>query len=331
MQLQNKLRIVIEEKAVGINFGLLAKAAAELSERYRLQQTPADRFITTGEHRLAYAAVRMPATFAAVSAVLREVRRLTPEIQPESLLDLGAGTGAASWAAVETFGELRQLSLIEQDEGLIELGRAIASASDNQSLISAEWQLSNLKPAREFQPHDLVICSYSLGEIEPLAAGKILRSAWQAAGRLIVIVEPGTMKGFETILSARNLLIESGAHLLAPCPQQQSCPMPNGDWCHFAARFDRSTLHRRLKGGTLGYEDEKYSYIAAAKFPVTPAAARVLRHPLRHTGYTRLELCTPEGLQTANITKRDKAKWKMARKTDWGDAWGDGSSNQPAD
>lgn len=97
------------------------------------------------------------------------------------------------------------------------------------------------------------------------------------------------------------------------------------DWCHFSARFDRTSLHRRLKGGSLGYEDEKFSYIAAAKLPVTVEAARVISHPLNQPGFIQLQLCTPIGLQTLSITKRDKVAWKRARKTDWGD----GYDNQP--
>ncbi|MCI0389431.1 MAG: small ribosomal subunit Rsm22 family protein [Acidobacteria bacterium] len=35
--------------------------------------------------------------------------------------------------------------------------------------------------------------------------------------------------------------------------------MADGDWRHFAARIERSSLHRRINGAELGYEDGKYS------------------------------------------------------------------------
>lgn len=330
MQLPLPLRQAIEQEAArqslpSLTQAALTQAAGELSQKYREQILPGKPFIVTEAHRLAYAAVRMPATFAAVSAALGKVYRLAPELQIESLLDLGAGTGAASWAAVEAFEQLQRLTLIEQDNKLIELGRKLAQVSEHQALRSAEWRTANLRAGAEFEPHDLVICSYSLGEIETAAARKILMAACQVAQQVLVIVEPGTMKGFETIIAARDQLLEAGAFILAPCPHQNACPMavqtPGKDWCHFAARFERSSLHRQLKGGTLGYEDEKFSYVVAAKQPFQPAAARVLRHPLRHSGYTRLQLCTLAGLQTVTVTKRDKEAWKLARKTDWGDAW----------
>lgn len=322
MQLPTSLRSAIEQELSSVSFSSLTAAATELSERYR-QQRKADRFMTTEAHRLAYMAVRMPATFAAVSKALESVRKLLPDFQPESLLDLGAGTGAAAWAAAEAFDSLRLFSLIEQDSRLIELGRKLAQESEQGSLRSADWRLANLNSVKEFQPHDLVVCSYALGEIDTAAASKIVKTAWQSAGHLLIVVEPGTTKGFAMVRAVRNQLIEAGAFLAAPCPHSNVCPMPldETDWCHFSARFDRTQLHRRLKGGSLGYEDEKYSYIVASKQPVTPEAARVVRHPLRQPGFTQLQLCTPEGLQTLSITKRDKEAWKRARKTDWGDSF----------
>ncbi len=322
MQLPTSLRSAIEQELSSVSFGSLTAAATELSERYR-QQRKADRFMTTEAHRLAYMAVRMPATFAAVSKALESVRNLLPDFRPESLLDLGAGTGAAAWAAAEAFDSLRLFSLIEQDSRLIELGRKLAQESEQGSLRSADWSLANLNSVKEFQPHDLVVCSYALGEIDTAAASKIVKAAWQSAGHLLIVVEPGTTKGFAMVRAVRNQLIEAGAFLAAPCPHSNVCPMPldETDWCHFSARFDRTQLHRRLKGGSLGYEDEKYSYIVASKQPVTPEAARVVRHPLRQPGFTQLQLCTPEGLQTLSITKRHKEAWKRARKTDWGDSF----------
>ncbi|HMV86430.1 MAG TPA: small ribosomal subunit Rsm22 family protein [Blastocatellia bacterium] len=331
MPMPYSLRQAIEEQAAAQSLSALTEAAAELSQKYREQTFPDKPFIAGEAHRLAYAAVRMPATFAAASAALAEAAHLAPELKIETLLDLGAGTGAASWAAMESFDSLRQVTLIEQDRQLIELGRKLAQASEHDALRLAEWRAANLRTLREFTPHDLVLCSYSLGEIA--TAAPILNAAWQASQKLLVIIEPGTMKGFEVIRAAREQLIEAGGFLLAPCPHRDACPMAlsKNDWCHFAARFERSALHRRLKGGTLGYEDEKFSYVAFAKQAAQSAPARILRHPLRHAGYTQLQLCAAGGLQTVTVTKRDKEAWRRVRKADWGDAWDNGSTNNPAE
>jgi len=321
MQLPSRLLNTIEREISKRRLSLLTKAASELSEKYRNRQRAAERFIATDVERLAYAAVRMPATFAAARAVFAEIRRLTPQIEINSLLDLGAGAGAAAWAAVDVFDEIEQITMIEQDRGLIEMGRAFARESEHGALNSAEWRQLNLTTAPSFAEHDLVVCSYSLGEIESGKARGILKGAWRAARQIIAIIEPGTMKGFGTIRALRDDLIEVGGHLIAPCPHQLDCPMAENDWCHFAARFERSSLHRRIKGAELGYEDEKYSYIAATKSPNQSAPARVIRRPVRRPGFTQLQLCAKEGLADVTVTRKDKEAWKRVRKTDWGDAW----------
>lgn len=325
MPLPAAISKAIEQETSRHKLSDLAKAAAELSERYRNQRQTVERFIATDAHRSDYVAVRMPATFAAARAVFAEIRRLAPERPINSLLDLGAGTGAASWAAVEVFDELRRITMVEQDRELVRLGKRLAESSPSVALRDADWQTRDLTACAEFAGHDLVVCSYSLGEIELRAARRILKAAWRSTHQAVAVIEPGTTKGFETILALRDELIAAGGHVIAPCPHERACPMaaagkPNADWRHFTARLERSS-RRRIKGAELGYEDEKYSYIAASKSPVQPASARIIRHPMRRAGFTQLQLCAEEGLADVTVTRKDKEEWKRARKADWGDAW----------
>jgi len=324
VQLPFPLRQAIEIQADRFNPRQLAEAAAHLSEKYRSLNRPSGPFMATEIERLAYACVRMPATFAAVQRVLTELRARLPEIPLRSLLDLGAGTGAASWAATQTPPELERCTLIEQDAGLIQLGRELAQAATATALRQAEWRRANLLQVSEWPPHDLVISSYALGELTDVQARQVARTAWAAAQQALVIVEPGTMRGFATILALRQELLAAGAHLLAPCPHAEVCPLTatlEKDWCHFAARVERSALQRRLKAGSLGYEDEKFAYLILSREPAPRCAARVLRHPQHQPGRTQLSLCSAEGLRQVAVTKRDKELWKRGRKVAWGEAW----------
>ena len=100
--------------------------------------------------------------------------------------------------------------------------------------------------------------------------------------------------------------------------------MHGGDWCHFSARIERTRLHRLLKEGTLGHEDEKYSYVVFAKNSLTmaPFKGRVVRHPQKGSGFVRLSLCDSSGeLIQETITRSNKALYRSARDAEWGTAW----------
>ena len=95
------------------------------------------------------------------------------------------------------------------------------------------------------------------------------------------------------------------------------------DWCHFAQRVERSSQHRKLKGAALGYEDEKFSYIIASRNRFPPVAARIVRHPQKHSGHIGLTLCGAQGLETKTVSRSDNQNYKLARQAQWGEAWGE--------
>jgi len=98
------------------------------------------------------------------------------------------------------------------------------------------------------------------------------------------------------------------------------------DWCHFSERVNRLRIHRQLKDGQLPYEDEKFTWLAFSRERMTPAKARVLRHPEIHSGWIRLSLCAREGLASRTVTRRDGGAWRAARNITMGDAWADDST-----
>ncbi len=315
MQLPFSLRIAIEQTIESLGIHQLVEAREELTKRYR--QPTISQFITTEAHRQAYVISRMPATYAALQASFKAIKERA-HLPIKSILDLGAGPGTGLWAACENFPEIEKATLIEQDCALLALGRRLAQFSTESVMHSASWEKADLEHCTFFPSHDLVLLSYSIGELPPQILESFIRFCWKAAKQLLLILEPGTPAGFERIRLIRHHLINQGAHLIAPCPHLSVCPMTNGDWCHFAARVERSALHRQLKGGSLGYEDEKFSYIAATKEPFSLPNARILRQPMRHTGHMTFKLCTPGGIRTPTISKKMGDLYKQARKAEWG-------------
>jgi len=321
MQMPLALRGALEREAARYKLSELQRAHERLSESYRAG-APLGRLSPLGDaERLAYAVARMPATYAACSAVLKAVMERMPAA-PASLLDLGAGLGSMLWAA-ERLPALEAATLLEADPGNVQLGQALAAEAEGTewaALRGADWRIGDIASAK-LPPCDLVTCSYSLGELSEASATRALQTAWNAAKRMLVIIEPGTPAGFARIRKWRQQLLALGAHMVAPCPHSAGCPMVGNDWCHFAQRVERTSLHRRLKGGSLGYEDEKYSYIAVSKFPAALPSARIIRHPQVAPGAIKLELCAQGGLSEVVTTRKNKEQFRRARHAAWGDAW----------
>ena len=176
-----------------------------------------------------------------------------------------------------------------------------------------------MRDARFEQKYDLVIASYTLGELNDADREQVISNLWSITGKILLIVEPGTPLAFSNLRSARIQLISEGATVLAPCPHSDTCPLPDDDWCHFTCRISRSRLHKQLKGGEVPYEDEKYSYVAVTRCPVQTDAGRILRHPLVENGRITMRLCTGNGIETRCITKKQKDIYKAARKAKCGD------------
>ncbi|MFD6418491.1 small ribosomal subunit Rsm22 family protein [Streptomyces sp. NPDC060194] len=266
----------------------------------------------------AYAAYRMPATFEAVRAALAALADAVPGFTPGSHVDVGGGTGAATWAARDVWDAARGTVVLDWAEAALGLGRELADGV----LADVTWRRGVIGAGMALPDADLVTVSYVLNELTPAARDAVVAEAARA-GRAVVIVEPGTPAGYERMLSARDVLVSSGFVVAAPCPHSSSCPIvPGSDWCHFAARVSRSSLHRQVKGGALAYEDEKFAYVAAVRdVAVEREGARVVRHPRIRKGQVLLDLCGEDGLRSETVTKRHGDRYRDARDAEWGDVW----------
>ncbi|MGW2744691.1 small ribosomal subunit Rsm22 family protein [Streptomyces sp. NPDC001450] len=304
--------------------GLPPKQAAGAVERlianYR-GATPTDAPILRDRADVAaYAAYRMPATFEAVRSALEAFADALPDWTPGSHVDVGGGTGAATWAVTATWPGERSVTVLDWAEPALALGREIAEA--NPALRDARWQRARIGTAFTLDSADLVTVSYVLNELAE-ADRTALVDAAAAAAQSVVIVEAGTPAGYARVIEARDRLVRAGFRVAAPCPHSAACPIvPGTDWCHFSARVSRSSLHRQVKGGSLAYEDEKFSYVAATRLPAEPAPARVVRRPQIRKGQVLLDLCeADEQLRRTTVTKRHGDLYKAARDAGWGDAW----------
>jgi ribosomal protein RSM22 (predicted rRNA methylase) len=321
MQIPMELRAALNASLEGIPRGPLTERAERISSLYR-NGTGSSVAIRDSTDALAYALTRSPATYGAVHNVLTRLRERSPSFSPQTALDLGSGTGAASWAITEAFPHIASITQADRNQPLLSLSRTLAQRASSAALRNAAQINTDLNRDLPDKPADLVVLSYVLAELPPDQAQSLFVAAWGLCTGALVLVEPGTPAGFGQILSARFILGGGGAHILAPCAHQRACPILAPDWCHFAQRIERSRDHRILKSADLPYEDEKFSYLIFVREPhFTPATeSRILARPQKARTSITLKLCHPDS--TANlvtISRRDKPSYIRAKKMEWGD------------
>ncbi len=316
--LQGAIALVSEQRAGQV----IPETARNVSNRYRdKHRRGTGSLVHADDDVTAYAATRMPATYAAIRSCMSRVAGLMPQWRPSSMLDAGAGPGTGLWAATEVWPSLAGCHLMECVEGMMRIGRELASHAASKAVRDARWRQVDLRTAWQAEPADLVTAAYVINEMGEAEGIRLAESLWKATKGVMILIEPGTPQGWMRILKIRDHLLNQGALMAAPCPHGLPCPVKAPDWCHFSERVNRSRLHRRLKEADLAYEDEKYSYAALSRLPVQVCEARVLRHPMVHSGYVRLSLCTHAGLAEETVTRSQKERYRLAHGIRTGDAW----------
>jgi len=319
MELPYELRAAIEEQLALMPAKKLSGLAARLSEDYRSGKPLVRKsYVSTYEDALAYVAFRLPATFAAAYFAMVQVKERLTDLKPKTFLDVGAGPGTAMWAATMVWPQLEHITLVEREQPMIDMGKKLAKHSVLPSIRQAEWIKANVMEKWDIAPHDVVIASYALNELPERSIEPFTLKLWESTEKLLILIEPGTPSGFSLIRRVRERLLLQGANVVAPCPHNGSCPIAQGDWCHFSQRLNRSRLHRQIKGGTLSYEDEKFSFVCLSRTPGASVKGVVIRHPQIRKGHIYLRVCTREGIEEIVVTRRDKEKFKEARKLSWG-------------
>jgi ribosomal protein RSM22 (predicted rRNA methylase) len=309
MQFPPILSQALQALLEGVPRQKLASAAQAMSERSR--KGAGSKAIVTPADALAYALARMPATYAACAAVFARLDEAVPDFVPSSLLDVGAGTGAASWAAVTQWPGL-SVTMLDRNPALRDLARKLA----DEGLPAADILSGDV--AAQKPKADLVVASYVLAELPEEKIAAVAIDLWKSANRALALIEPGTPDGFARIGAARTALIEAGAHVAAPCTHDAACPMTGKDWCHFSQRLPRSRDHMLLKDAHVPFEDERYSYVVMTREKVA-SGARILAPPLEEKRGLTFKLCDENGLRAQFVASRDKEEFRRVRKHGWGD------------
>ena len=315
MRIPELLENAIEEKLSHVKLTELKQSASNLSEKYMYQERTGNTLLNTEIEPLAYSIMRMPATYGAVYTALKHtLERINFNIQ--SVLDIGAGTGSATWAINELL-DTKNIQCFERESVMLELGKSFMSQNPNLKDIS--WKYMDIVKDNLEAKADLVVTSYMLNEIKPEKRKDVINKLIKNSNHIVLMIEPGTPEGFRNIKEVQKIAIETGLNIVAPCTFQGICPLSDEDWCHSIVRMERTKVHKLLKNAELPYEDEKFSYIAISKEKYDNSGTRILRHPLIEKGKITLKVCHNGKIEDMLVTKKDKELFKLVKKKKCGD------------
>ena len=320
MQIPNLLEYAIEKETEKYNIKDLKEAALNLSKRYMEMKRTGETFLKTDLDTISYSVIRMPATYSAIRTCLEKINELK-EFEINSLLDIGSGTGSAEWAAIDVF-DINDIVCLEREKAMRDLAKNYFSYNEelkNVKFIEADILNEEVKECK-----DLCILSYMINELSEQNRLKVIDKVLKCTNKVLLIVEPGTPEGFENIRKIRDYVFEKGYEIIAPCTGFNGrCDIPKDDWCASSVRVQRTKIHKYLKDAEVGFEDEKFSYIAIStikeKLELENCGRRILRHPKIQNGRIEVKTCLKGEIKEEVITKKNKEEFKVLKKKSNGD------------
>jgi len=156
------------------------------------------------------------------------------EWMPRKVLDIGAGVGSASAAAMRVFDGVEWVHAVDPSRSMRDVCESVLQEisqerNQNVRITSGESILEGEDSGSA--SFDLVTCCYTMQEIpNPKSILSLAAVLWDklAPNGIFILVEPGTPDGFDNIRSIREMLLECApeeAHVVAPCTHNGRCPM----------------------------------------------------------------------------------------------------------
>ncbi len=290
-----ELPIWVTDKLMGIK-GNLKLNYAEISRNYRQQQyKELDK-----TQVLAYAIGRMPATYSVINYVIQKFLKRYKLFS--NVLDIGSGCGSLAIALLD---KNVIYTALEKSTHMIDMFKFLLG--ENIKVFQQD-----IYSFYDKKRYDAVFVSYFINEMKDKES--VLKKIFDLSYRYVFIIEPGTPAGYSNIISAKKIAKEKGFYSVLPC-STEICPLKYKDWCHFSIRVQRNKIHMNIKGGSLPYEDEKFSYVIFSKNNLDKLSHNtIIKKPIRKSGHSIFDVCTQNGIQRLIISNKN-----IKQKLYWGD------------
>jgi hypothetical protein len=294
----------------------LVRTARALSERYTTGMAKGDEPEPDDASSLAYLAHFGPRAIVATAYALRALEH---EKAPVHVVDVGAGSGAAS--LVFALWGTKKLALVERSEkSLATAAKLLAGTGAKVRAIPVDARVCK-RPVHDDDDVDVLFSAFTFGELVPRTGNDSTRDdvrstfaqlhAWAPDAPRIVLVDAGDRLRARPLQMLRDALALEKRPILSPCPHQDACPalLRERDWCHQKAPKD---LPPRLAqfARNVGRDDEEMALMHLVLGRVgeqaAPDSVLAIGDARVEKGRVRLPVCGAQGVRFVQALKRTR-------------------------
>jgi hypothetical protein len=226
-----------------------------------------------------------------------------------------------------------EVTCADRSASALSLLRELATEAE-EAVATREWDPQK-KAALPDGTYDLVSMGHVLNELFGKDASAIKKRADLVEtalakvkkGGSVVILEPALRDTSRALLQVRDLLVERGYAVRAPCLFRGNCPslIKETDWCHADRAWQMPVQVEAIaKAASLHKESLKMSYLVLAPkgeaWPEPPPGRlfRIVSEPLEGKGRQRYIGCGPEGrvglaMQERHRSEKSEVFFKLHR------------------
>ncbi len=246
----------------------------------------------------AYLLFYWPVSYAQARATLSELPQ-----RPRSMLDLGSGPGPLAFASMDAGAG--EAIAADRSRPALDLARALAIEA-SEGLSTRDWAPEKPIPDGQF---DLITMGHVINELYQGDIGKRAALVEKILERVkpggsLLIIEPALRETSRALLQLRDVLVDHGLTIRAPCLFRGHCPalIKETDWCHAERNWRMPELTNSIaRAATLHKESLKMSYLILAPKgeawaePPEGTLFRIVSEPLEGKGRQRVMACGPTG------------------------------------
>lgn len=248
------------------------------------------------------------------------------------VLDLGCGTGAATWGLLEyltsySHGNVNlEITFADHVKANLEICKKfISHYEDKPKYTTVHVDLNNpddVSVKFKDTQFDLIIMMNALNELQTTADILSTIDSHCDDNGAILIIEPASKNESRRLLTLRDDAKKNGFTIYSPCTHQMNCPAlhKEDDWCFNEIGWERPAFIRYIDDmvGNLRLS-LKYSYIVLTKNGQTmqgnmalSSPSRVVSEVFHEKGRTRAVICDQNGRGEHTLNTRDKSSSNKA-------------------